>query len=339
VLTPTLKFLGEYMGKSVLISRYGAYGDILHMSHLPRMLKEECGFDYVAVDTNFKGYQILSLNPFIDKFYSFNKPTVEAGFINKRWEILANRYDKFINLFHTLEYGCLAMEDQSIYYMDSETRRKFGAGNYYDLTTIAAGYPNLIGRYMADIYFSEKEINAVEFQMRRFTDNFVVMLNLSGSGLHKRLIVAKKIAQLIRAEIPDAKIITTGDATCQQYESELNPDFSLISIGAPFNQAMCTLNYVDCVIGHESGLMVASNALRRPTIQLMTAASLENHPNGCENDYSLQSPAYCSPCHKGPYRYIGCPEKDGLPLCVHFNPADIMERINEIYKLWKSKRA
>ena len=68
-----------------------------------------------------------------------------------------------------------------------------------------------------------------------------------------------------------------------------------------------------------------------PTIQLMTAASLINHPKYAKNDYSLQSPAYCSPCCKGPYQYIGCPSKDGYPLCVYFDVDKIMEQVDKIH--------
>ena len=63
----------------------------------------------------------------------------------------------------------------------------------------------------------------------------------------------------------------------------------------------------------------------------MTAASLDNHTKYAKNDYSLQSPAYCSPCCKGPYQYIGCPSKDGYPLCVYFDIEKIMEKVDEIH--------
>jgi ADP-heptose:LPS heptosyltransferase len=221
--------------------------------------------------------------------------------------------------------------------MHDEVRRRLGAGNYYDVSTILAGFPELCGKYKANIFFSDKENEVVAKEMAKFSGKFKIMMNLNGSGPHKMLVQAEQLAVLIRKNFKDAVIITTGDKLGVSRESDIAPDYSLIKIKAPFVQAMCTLKHMDCVIGTESGLLVASNALERPTIQLMTAASLENHPNGCINDYSLQSPAYCSPCHKGPYRYIGCPTKDKLPLCVYFDINKIMEKINAIYTVWKSK--
>jgi hypothetical protein len=99
---------------------------------------------------------------------------------------------------------------------------------------------------------------------------------------------------------------------------------------------MLMAKYASLVIGAESGLMVASTLLGAPTVQLMTAASLKNHGGDFVNDYSLQSPAPCSPCHKGPYDYIGCPKFQHLgsqyPVCVKFEPEIILARMEQVYK-------
>ena len=54
--------------KSVLVVRHGAYGDMIHMSHLPRLFKGN-GFSFVGVSTGKKGSQIFAHNPFIDKLH------------------------------------------------------------------------------------------------------------------------------------------------------------------------------------------------------------------------------------------------------------------------------
>jgi ADP-heptose:LPS heptosyltransferase len=99
---------------------------------------------------------------------------------------------------------------------------------------------------------------------------------------------------------------------------------------------MLMAKYADLVIGAESGLMVAANLFGSPTIQLMTAASIKNHGGDLPNDHSLQSPAKCSPCHKGPYDYIGCPTFEHLglsyPKCVLFNPDTVLDRMEEVYR-------
>lgn len=325
--------------KRALISRYGAYGDCLHISHIPRILKES-GYDYIAVDTNFKGYQILSLNPFIDKFYYFElKKNTSKVQIERRWEWLSSQYDKFINFYHSLEYGCIAMEDQAIYYQGDDVRRKFGSGNYYDISTAWAGFSPNKFPYRGEVYYTDEEINHVEKYISQYKDRFIVMLNMAGSGPHKTLRQADEIVKRLVSQYDDILIITTGDKSAPKIIREIGANKMIDIAGvAPFREALLITKYVDCVIGCESGLMVGSNMWETPTVQLMTAASLENHPNGCKNDFSLQSPAKCSPCHKGPYKYIGCPLKDKSPICVWFDIDKVIEQVSKCYALKGARR-
>ena len=87
-----------------LMSRYGAFGDCLHASHLPRLLKE-VGYTIVDVETNFKGYQIFSDNPFIDNLIGFEPTRCKTmTMLIRHWDYISEGYDKFINLYHSLEY-------------------------------------------------------------------------------------------------------------------------------------------------------------------------------------------------------------------------------------------
>jgi len=326
--------------KKVMISRYGAFGDVLHCSHLPRLLKEK-GFDYVAFETNQKGYQILVDNPYIDELISFNPqlPSLKTAPISvlwKHWEIISEGYDKFINLFRTIEHKYLAMEDMNEYYMnDTFRRKKYGGINYYDTQTIEAGYPDDLGR-KGEVHFTDEELNIVEKWVGRRSKTFNVLVNLSGSSLHKRFVQAKEVCEKILSRYKDAHIILTGDASCEEYAFE-GTRIESICGKKPFKQVMCIAQYMDLVITLESGLGVASNLFEVPTIQLMTAADLVNHGDGVKNDLSLQSPAKCSPCHKGPYKYIGCSAKDGLPICVYFEVDKILEKVDEAYVYYDKK--
>ena len=103
----------------------------------------------------------------------------------------------------------------------------------------------------------------------------------------------------------------------------------------PIKQSLLMTKYANLVISGESGLPIASTLLGTPTIQLMTAASIINHGSEFPNDYSLQSPIECSPCHKGSYEYIGCSRFTYLgllyPKCIQFNSEVVIERMNEVY--------
>lgn len=325
--------------KKVLISRYGAYGDQIHCSHLPRILKEK-GFDVVDFETNFKGTQILGNNPFIDNLSYFEPGNCASVFtshlMEKHWDLISQGYDKFINLYKSLEYACIAMEDTPEYYMHEDARKEYREVNFYDQTNICAGYPEITGM-TGEVYFTAEETGIIQKIFEKTKDKFVVMVNLSGTTIHKVFVNVQEVVDKILDKYPDAYIITTGDESCKAIDIKNDRCKSIVG-KFPFRQALHMTKYIDLLVSMESGLAVGANMFNTPTIQMMTSSSLNNHPKYAKNDLSLQSPAYCSPCSKGPYRFIGCPHNNGLPLCVYFKTEDILERVETAYGYYKEKR-
>ena len=322
------------MVKKALVFRLGAYGDIVHCSHIPRLLKDQ-GYGIVDFVTNAKGYELLLENPFIDKLTYFEPAdNIPMDLIHKEWELIADGYDKFINLYKSLEYGVISMEDQNVYYMSDEVRRgRYASVNYYDQTTATAGYPELCGRYLGEIFFTKEEDRKVKKCVEELSGKFIVMLNLSGTGPHKVLYRAKEIADRILNTYPDSHIILTGGNREKQYEFSGDRITSIVGT-FPFRQALHLTKYVDCVIGCESGIMCGSNMWGTPTIQIMTGTCLIAHCKYARNDFSFQSQAKCSPCYKGPYKYLGCPHEDGLPYCVtKVETEEILKRVGATYEL------
>lgn len=329
--------------KKALIFRIGAYGDMIHLSFLPHLLKNK-GFDKVDVETGIKGFRILVNNPFIDNLGIYvseltgdtkSRQTADNPLmLKKHLEILAMHYTKFFFLGGTIESDILKMENQNDYYEPDWIRRdKYAHINYYDQTCIRTGYPDEVGKWQGEVYFTDEEHNAVEEYISKYKNKFIVLINVAGTSGHKQFVQAKEVAKKILDKYKDALIITTGG---KEYEDKNLKDLSdkrvrTIIGHQSFRQALLLSKYVNCVIGMESGLMVGANMWGTPTIQLMTAASLENHTKYAKNDYSLQSPAYCSPCCKGPYQYIGCPMKEGYPLCIYFDTDKILKQVEKIY--------
>lgn len=323
----------------VYITRYGAVGDCIHASYLPRLLKEKLGYGYVAVEYNLKGWTVFQNNPYIDEHIHLEPPPgYPISFFQKRWiQIMEQKkFTKHINLQDSLERGYIAMEYMPEYYMSSEFRRnKFGGMNYYDQIAVWAGFPEFKGN-KGELYFTDEEEKHIKKQYEtEFKDKFVVVCNLSGTGPHKLFYNSEGIIKRFLDKHKDAVCVTMGDGDCKKL-FEFTGERIINRAGVyPFRQSMLVVKHADLVIGCESGLMVAATALGAPTVQLMTAASVKNHGGDFLNDYSLQSPCYCSPCHKGPYEYIGCPKFEYLgrqmPLCIKFDPETILERMDEVY--------
>lgn len=336
--------------KKVLISRFGAVGDHLHATHLPRLLKEKAGFDYVAVEYNPKGKEAWLSNPFVDEHIHFNPSKLpqsewSINVLCKRWEemLLQGSFEKHINLQMSLEYGYIAMENMPDYYLSSEYRReKFGGHNYYDQTSIWAGYPEFLGA-KGELYFLDGEENHVKgYYEEHHKENFIIIANLSGTSKHKIFYNAESIIKEFLARHSDAVCLTMGDKDCADH-LEFKGDRVKNCAGLmPYRQSMLMTKYANCTIGAESGLMVAATLLGCPTVQLMTAASIKNHGGNFSNDYSLQAPVKCSPCHKGPYDYIGCPTFDHLgmkyPACVKFDPNVILDQLERVYDHYRAKK-
>jgi ADP-heptose:LPS heptosyltransferase len=229
------------------------------------------------------------------------------------------------------------MEQDPEYYMHSSAREKYRNISFYDQTTKWAGYPELMGKYRGEIWFQAEEYGIVEKWMEQFKGKFVVMVNLSGTTIHKRFIAAQEVIDYIVNKYDDAHIILTGDESCGEIKIKCEKMTSIVG-KFPFRQALHITRYIDLLLSMESGIAVGANTWGTPTIQLMTSSSLINHPNGAKADFSLQSPARCSPCCKGPYRFIGCPHKDGYPLCVYFDPKEICKKVDEVYGAYQDKR-
>jgi len=327
--------------KKVLISRYGAYGDIIHCSHLPRLLKEH-GYDQVDFETNIKGTQLLACNPFIDNLLFFEPSQhIDAyrdlTMMDRHWKEISMGYDLFINLFRSLEFGCVAMEEMPEYYMHQKARDWMGKISFYDQTTKWAGFPELMGKYTGEVWYTPEDTKIVEKYMEKFKDKFVIMLNLTGTTIHKVLLDYKEYIYYVLNKYPDAHIITTGDESCKDMVQNTHR-ITNIAGKFPFRQAVYIIRYIDCLLTMESGLGVAGSMWGTPSIQIMTSSSLINHPNNCKGDFSIQSPAKCSPCSKGPYKFLGCPHKDGYPLCVHVDKQQVKDKIDETYRAYKEGR-
>ena len=347
--------------ESVYIVRYGAYGDCIHMSHVPWLLKTKYGVRRVIVETNTKGEQIFRNNPFIDKIVSLepSRPplaNMPATFLKRRWEQqrITNNCEQLVVLQDSIERAYIAMEDQNEYYMsDSYRRDKFGKLNYYDQTLSFLGLDEHFGT-VGDIYFIDEERDVVDdLWAREYAGKFVVICNLSGTSKQKLFLNAGSIIKTFLVKHPEAVCILMGDESANKFLSFsgeriinraglFDVDYGK-KVSYPFRQSMLMTSKAQLVIGCESGLMCAATVLGAPTVQLMTAASIKNHGGDFPNDYSLQSPCRCSPCHKGPYNYLGCPKFSYLdeeyPLCIKFEAEVILEKMERVYADYKRAKS
>jgi ADP-heptose:LPS heptosyltransferase len=256
--------------------------------------------------------------------------------MTKNWKHQEETHDMFFNLIYTIEKKYCLLEKDTNYYRSSEWRREhLGKINYYDAMTEACGIPEIFYGKRGKMYYPKLEHDQARFWIRKqkekYDSNFIVLVVLSGSSLHKRFEQAESVSKKILEKYPKALIVITGDKDC---ESQAFTHERVINKVDKWNFRTAALmsKYFDCVISPETGLVCVAHSWDTPTIQLLTAASYSNHCKYAQNAYSVQSPVECSPCHKGPYKYYGCPRKNNLPACVFFNEDEILSKVGEVYE-------
>ena len=321
--------------KTCFISRLGGAGDILHSAHLPKLIKEYYKVDRIDFETNYHGMHILTGNPYIDNliFIDVNKMTYNR--MSKNLQDAKENYDLMFNFANTIELEyCCNENDQRYYRSDRWRRENLGKKSYYDVMTDAAGLPNKYYGTRGQLYYSKKEHGLAKqwIDKKHETYDFVVLVNLSGSTLHKKFVQAESISRKILNKYKNSLIIITGDENCNhqvfQHERVISYVGSKIN---GFRSVALKCKYTDLTIGLESGLTLVAHSWDAPTLQLLTAASWDNHVIYAKNAWWIQSPVSCSPCHRNPREYFGCPVKDKYPACVWFNEDEVMEKVEEVY--------
>lgn len=316
--------------KTAFISRFGGLGDVLHASHLPKLIKEYYKVDHITLETNYQGYQIFQNNPFVDNLIHVDIAKLTDNRLRKNWDWAEETYDLSFNLIYTIEQAVCCNEDDSKYYRDSKYRREnFGKMSYYDVMTKACNIPEEYYGTRGMMYYPVDEHNkAVEYLdglRAKHNTPKLVLINLSGTSLHKKFVQAESVARKILEARKDVLIILTGDEHCKMQEFTGDRIVSWVAKKNIRTVALLT-KYLDLTISLESGLPLIAHSWDAPCLHLLTAASPENHCMYANNAHWIQAPVACSPCHKNPREYWGCPVKDKMPGCVWFNEDEVVEK-------------
>ena len=321
------------MTKTCFVSRLGGAGDIMHAAHLPELIKKHYGVTHLTWETNFHGMHILVGNPFIDDLQFVDQHKMTANRMFKNLENARETYDLVFDLSNTIERTYCVNENDQRYYRSERWRRKnLGKKSYYDVMTDAAGLPEEYYGTRGRLYYTD-EMHAKAkawIDKKHETYDQVIIVNLSGSTLHKKFIQAESVCRKILEKYSKAMIILTGDECCKDQVFEHERVISHIDVkDNSFRQVALKVKYADLTISLESGLALIAHSWDAPTLQLLTAASFDNHVKYAKNAYWLQAPVACSPCHRNPREYFGCPVRAEHPSCVFFDEEKIMQKVDQ----------
>jgi len=317
--------------KTVVVVRYGGFGDMAIVSPIFRKLKEKG--KYVIANCSSETKFVLDGNPYIDEFLIQGRYTIPTTELKEYFDALREKYGTVYNLCESLERTLLLEreKDPELWGLPHEERHRRFNKNYVER---AFELCELEGGAKPELYLTDMEETLCNVFREKHKGFFNIMWQVAGSSWNKIYPHSSDIIDAILDEYEDVQVFLTGGKNA----SLLNWDRPRLHnrIGQwDARQSMILTKYMDLVVSPETGVLNAAGAFETPKIGLLTHSSKENLTKYFINDYSIQSEAPCSPCHRMIYEISDCPidEVFGLPICmsVYMDPEKVKEQIRKVY--------
>lgn len=331
--------------QKLLLIGYRAVGDWIYACPLIPLLTEK--YD-VYLECNTKGYVLFHDDPRFKQIAHFAEVNTTPA--DKRDEVFGKRWEKIreqikpdleINLNGTLEVECIGENFQEQFYWPVGSRRAFyGNNGFYDATFKRSGLEAPKDLNLEGIWFSEEQTKRMEAWREKNKDKFVVVIPIAGSTAQKVFHTFEDVCKQILNKYEDAVIYLAGDEPCRASVFEHPRVKTMIGDDVSIKQAVHMMKYADMVIGPETFLLVAAGMFGTPKIILATTSSVWQMTQHQKNDFSIQAPVACSPCHRAIYFRGDCEnevtdnENNFLATaCMKmFRTEDILERVDFVYK-------
>lgn len=348
--------------KTVCVSRFGGFGDMLMMSNILPQLKRE-GY-HVTVNTTPKGMAIVEHDPNIDAFLIQDDNQVPNHELPAFWDAISRRYSKFIQLSESVEGTLLAIPGRANHMWPHRVRHMELNRNYLEWTSQLAELPyhsdakfypttrevaqeaSFLGSIRANMVPKGDEILIGQAP----PDVFFIMWALAGSSMHKFYPHMDAVIARVLMEMPEAVVILAGDEPCQLLEAgwELEPRVYRMSGKQQIRETLTLATMVDCVVGPETGVLNAVAFEENAKVVLLSHSSIENLTKHWTNVASLSAPfdpdnRVCNnqACHRLHYGSAFCVEdKDtGAAACqVAIPPVWVFGAIENAYRAWKESK-
>lgn len=321
--------------KSVLVVRYGAFGDALLASSILPELKAQ-GW-HITFNAEAASASVIAHDPHIDAWILNDKDQVPNTNLAQYWAGLAKRYDRVIQLNESVENTTLALPGSAKDNWPAELRRKMLNVNYMEFTHDLAEVPhNFHQRFYARD--DEKKL-ALEQRKELIGDRPLIGWVLRGSSVHKvwpyvRAVVARLIFKT------DACVMLLGDKSCLDFEkailtyvAELCGKEALkrvwVTCGTfPIRASMVFATHgVDVLVGPETGVLNAAALEPVQKVIFLSHSTQENLTKHWVNYRVLEAFPACRPCHQLHYGWDRCKKDEGTQtaLCQSMIDPDMAE--------------
>jgi len=307
--------------KTAGLIRYGAFGDLLQTSSVIKGLKDQ-GY-HVTLYAQTPQHEVLLHDPHIDEIILQDKDQVPNGpELGEYWSYIAKKYDKFINLSESVEGTLLAMPGRTLHSWSPAARHKMMNFNYLEVQHDIAGVPHV----PQVKFYSTPEEKAWARKLRSKWGDYVAMIPLAGSSVHKTWPYVDNVIAALMLHSPDTHVVFTGDDFCRILEAvwEKEERVHCYSGKLKIRETLALTEVVDAMVGPETGVMNAAAQLPIPKIVLLSHSTPENLTRDWVNTVALSADVLtckgrgdneAPACHQLHYSWDHC-TKDIDPDCV-----------------------
>lgn len=325
--------------KRVLIGRYGAIGDQIQTSSILPGLKAQ-GY-HITYMTQPTSQEVLLHDPHIDEWYIQDKDACPNELLGQFWDVVATRYDKFINLSESIEGALLTLPGRLQHQYPLEVRQKlYGGVNYLERTHEIAGVPL---DFAAKFYTTEQEMKWAR-ALKNAWGGPVVTWAINGSSPHKvypwtqivvKWLLDKTPARVCLLADPGigAELQTAIVAKLEESGSDMTRLHPMGGGKWSIRQALTFCQVSDCVVGPETGPLNSVCFEPMPKVIYLSHSSAENLTKYWKNTTTLipeKELCHCHPCLRLHYNWDHCfqHEKTHAALCASaIRPETIFEAI------------
>jgi ADP-heptose:LPS heptosyltransferase len=294
--------LRQYDPNTVLVVRYGGFGDMVQSSSVIAGLKQS-GWK-VWVNTTPKGKDVLRNDPNIDGWWLQDTDQVPNEQLTDYWRALGERFGKVVNLSESVEGRFLVLPGRPESEFPVEILRAKNGGNYNDYACDLAGVPR---QNQVKFYPNREEREWVEKQRKKLGEVPVILWVLSGSSIHKMYPWTDNVVATLMTQT-DAKVVFVGDNLCQLLEDGWKNEPRVWGRSGQWSirETLAFAQQADVVVGPETGVLNAVAMEKVGKVLMLSHSTVENLSRDWVNTVNLTSSVDCYPCHRLHYGFEYC---------------------------------
>ncbi len=258
--------------KTVLVCRFGAYGDLLQASSVLAGLKKQ-GY-HVTLQASLPAADIVSQDPNIDEFMLLDRDQIPNADLGSFWKWQAKKYTKFVNLSESVEGTWLALPGRTQHEWAPLVRHRAMNFNYLEFQHLLADVPH---EPKVRFYATPDEKSWARKQREKM-GSYVILWTLAGSSVHKTWAGLDNVLAAVMLNHPGVEVVLCGGPESVILEAGWENEKRVHCTSGKWSirQTLAFVDQADLLVGPETGVLNSAANLEVPKLVLLSHSSEEN---------------------------------------------------------------